>query len=148
MTCRLTYTWIDQVVARLTRGLVFLAAVGLFCLSTLAEAMPWSQLTPMQQEALAPLSKTWDTLPEKRQQHFLKLAKHYPELTPEKRVRMHKKLVAWSKLTPEQHKRAREKYRVFSKIPEKQREEVRKRVLREQQDKKIASGVNPVTSAR
>lgn len=94
------------------------------------------------------MSKTWNTLTEKRQQHFLKLAKQYPDLPPVKRLRMHKKLVEWSKLTPEQHKRAREKYRAFSRIPEKQREEVRKKVLREQQEKNIASGVNPVTSAR
>jgi hypothetical protein len=133
--------------ARMARGLAILAAAGLFCLPLVARAVPWTDLSPMQQEALAPLSKTWNTLPDKRQQHLLTLAKHYPTLPPEKKDRFHKQLVPWSKLTPEQRERAREKYRVFSRIPQRQREEVRKRLLREQQEKNSASGVNPSATA-
>ncbi len=130
---------------RLIRGMIFLAALAMCGLPAIAEAQPWSELTAMQKEALAPLSDTWGTLDDGERDHFLKLASHYPSLAPEKKVRMQENLVKWSKLTPEQRKSARKNYRAFSQIPEHQRKEVRK-MVREQQQQEIASGVNSAAS--
>jgi predicted Fe-S protein YdhL (DUF1289 family) len=127
----------------IARCLSTIVLTGLVCLPMLAEAETWAELTPVQQEALAPLSKDWNTLANKQQQHFIKLSNHYGKLTPEKKERLHKQLVAWSKLTPEQRKRAREKYIAFSKVPPEKREQV-KQMLREQEARKAAaSSVQP-----
>ena len=98
---------------------------ALFSLSALAATLPWSQLTPAQQEALAPLSNEWNALPEsQQQQHFIKLAKRYPKLDPVQKQRLHQRLIRWGKLTPEQRKNARDKFQAFSKVPIKDREQV------------------------
>jgi len=41
-----------------------------------ANAETWSQLTPLQRQALAPLASEWDALPTNRQKHYLLLAKN------------------------------------------------------------------------
>ena len=128
------------------RCLTTTVLTALMCLPLLAEAGSWAELTPIQQEALAPLDKDWNTLANKQQQHFIKLSNHYAKLTPEKKERLHKQLVAWSKLTPEQRKRAREKYIAVSKAPPEKREQV-KNMLREREERKAAaSSVQPVAA--
>jgi hypothetical protein len=101
----------------------------------------------MQQEALAPLSGTWDTLPEKQKTNFLGIARHYPKLDAQQRQRLHSRMETWIKLTPEQRQRAREKYRAFSKVPHEKREAVKK-MVREQQERSAASGVQAADTAR
>ena len=128
--------WIDGLLRRLAPFVV----ATLLCLPGMAMAGSWAELTPIQQEALAPLSKDWDALFKKQQQHFLKMADHYPTLTPVKKERFHKGLVAWSKLTPEQRKRARERYLSIS--PEK-REQIKQRLREREARKTAASGVQP-----
>ena len=131
------FMWIDGFLRRL----IPLIAAALLCLPAMAGAEAWTELTPIQQETLAPLSKDWDTLAKKQQQHFLRYANHYPKLTPEQKERLHKQLVAWSKLTPEQRRRAREKHQAFSKVPQEKRELVKKMVHEREVGKVAASGV-------
>lgn len=132
----------------------FIIAVLLCMASTTASAstVPWRSLTPVQQEALAPLAQQWDTLPELQQHRLLKSAKRYPHLTPEKKQRFHNNLTVWSKLTPEQRKAAREKYRAFNKVPAEKREQVKQMVKQDQANKaqQAASGIpaTPSTSPR
>lgn len=99
----------------------------------LAAPKPWVNLTPIQQEALAPLAGDWDTIPEKQQRQFIRLAKRYPKLTAVQKQRMLERLNRWSKLTPEQRAQARDKFRAFSKVPPKQREQV-KQILQQEAD--------------
>jgi hypothetical protein len=108
-----------------------LLIVSMLC-ATLAQAQHWSELTPQQQQALAPLAAEWDTLPEKRHQYLIKLAKHYPQLTPEKQELFHKQIVPWSKLTAEQRQRAREKHKALSNVPPEKREAIKKMVKEQQ----------------
>ena len=124
--------------------LVSLILVALLCLPAFASAETWSELTPIQKEALAPLSNDWDALPKKQQLHFLKLANHYPKLTLDKKDRLHKQLVAWSKLTPEQRKRAREKYIAFSKATPEKREQVKQGLKKQSSSNIAASSISPV----
>ena len=125
------------------RRLIPTILVVLLCLPAFASAETWLELTPIQKEALAPLSNDWDALPKKQQLHFLKLANHYPRLTLDKKDRLHKQLVAWSKLTPEQRKRAREKYIAFSKATPEKREQVKQGLRKHNSAGVAVSGVSP-----
>lgn len=111
-----------------------------FCLLCLictdAVAGTWRSLTPVQQEALAPLAPEWDRLPAQQQQRLLKTSKHYPQLNSEQKQRFHERLVEWSKLTPQQREAARKKYRAFSNVPEEHRDQV-KRMVKEDKAKKV-----------
>jgi hypothetical protein len=92
----------------------------------------WNKLSPLQREALAPLSSQWDQLPEPYQADMLKLTNHYERLTPEQKNRLHTRLLDWSRLTPQQRAQAREKYTAFQKVPPEKREMV-KNMVKEQQ---------------
>lgn len=124
---------------------IFLVA-SLLC-TTVAYAQKWVELTPQQQQALAPLANEWNTMPEKRQQYLLKLAKHYPKLTPEKKELFHKQIVPWSKLTAEQRSRAREKHKALKNVPPEKREALKK-MAQEQQVNHAASSVPPAVPSR
>jgi len=124
---------------------VLAICITLLLQASLAVAAPyksWTQLTPVQQEALQPLATQWDSLSTKLQKNLLYAAKRYPKLTPEQKQRFQNRLEKWSKLTPEQRKRAREKFSAFSKVPPERREQV-KQMVRQQEEasKTAASGV-------
>ncbi|MDD2915716.1 MAG: DUF3106 domain-containing protein [Gallionella sp.] len=100
--------------------------------SAIAAEKSWHSLTPVQQEALAPLSQQWDKLPELEQHDLLNTASRFPHLTPEQKLRFHSRLETWSKLTPTQRKAAREKYRAFKNVPTEKQEQVKQMVKQEQ----------------
>lgn len=121
-------------------------AAGLsICLCTTAHAAtkPWAALTPVQQEALAPIAQQWDSMPEIQQKRLLAVAKRYPQLSPEKKQLFLTQLPEWSRLTPEQRNRAREKYKAFRKAPPDKRAEIKRMVLQKEAAKAstAASGV-------
>lgn len=131
---------------------VLAICITLLLQPSLAVAVPyksWTQLTPVQQEALQPLAAQWDSLSTKLQKNLLHAAKRYPKLTPEQKQRFQNRLDEWSKLTPEQRKRAREKFSAFSKVPPERREQV-KQMVRQQEEagNTAASGVPPATPVR
>ena len=120
--------------------------ITLLLQASMAVAAPhqlWTQLTPVQQEALQPLAAQWDSLPSKLQKNLLHAAKRYPKLTPEEKQRFQNRLDKWSKLTPEQRKRAREKFSAFSKVPPEQRKQVKQMVRQQEAGKAAASGIPP-----
>lgn len=125
------------------RNSVITAFLLLYMAGASAATISWRSLTPVQKEALAPLSQQWDTLPEAQQHRLLKTAKRYSHLTPEQKQRFRDRLTVWSKLTPEQRKAAREKYRAFKKVPAEKREQVKQMVKQDQANKimQSASGV-------
>lgn len=130
-----------------------LAAIALLvampCLTAHAATRPWAALTPVQQEALAPIAQEWNTLPDIQQKRLLATTKRYPHLSPEQKQLFLSRLTDWSRLTPEQRNRAREKYKAFKKLPPDKREEV-KRIARQKELDKLppvaASGVMPATA--
>lgn len=116
-----------------------------FCLgviasfSTHAAQRPWASLTPVQQEALAPIARQWDTLPEIQQKRLIATTRGYPKLTPGQKQRYLAKLTDWSMLTPEQRNRAREKYKAFRKVAPEKRKEVKMMVLQSEAEKMAAA---------
>ena len=139
--------WID-VVLRLFASLTTAVSLSiLLCLPAHAATQPWSALTPVQQEALAPISQEWSTMPDIQQKRLLATTKRYPQLSPKKKQLFLIRLTEWSKLTPEQRNRAREKYKAFSKVPPDKREEVKRMVRQSEAEKMSAAAVSSVAPA-
>ena len=127
------------------RLLVAASLCALLGVPAYAATKPWSALTPMQQEALAPIAQQWDAMPDKQQKRLLATTKRYPQLTPAQKQLFLARLTEWSKLTPEQRNRAREKYKAFSKVPPDKREEVKRMVRQSEAEKMPAAAASGVT---
>jgi hypothetical protein len=128
--------------------LVLLLAINtLLCTTAHAATKPWSALTPMQQEALAPIAQQWNAMPEKQQNRLLATTKRYPQLSPQQKQLFLTRLTDWSKLTQEQRNRAREKYKAFSKVEPGKREEVKKMVQQSEAEKISATAASAVVAA-
>lgn len=70
----------------------------------------WSELTPAQQQALAPLAGEWDKLDSFRKNKWLAIGNKYATMAPAKQQRLQERMRDWVKLTPEQRRVARESY--------------------------------------
>lgn len=69
--------------------------------------MPWSALTPAQQEALAPLASTWSTLTPGHQKKWITLVQKYPELSQPDQSRLRSRMADWAALSPKDRELAR-----------------------------------------
>ena len=79
--------------------------------STPAASKPlWTDLTPAQQQALAPLAEEWNTLGPVRKNKWLAIANKFGAMKPEEQQRMQERMRDWVMLTPEQRRQARENY--------------------------------------
>lgn len=68
----------------------------------------WAELTPMQQQALAPLASGWNTtISEPQKRKWLEISKNYPSLTPEGKANLHSRMNEWVTLSPQQRAQAR-----------------------------------------
>ena len=87
----------------------------------------WTELTPQQQQTLAPLAKDWDELSVFRKKKWIGIAARYPAMTPEQQQRVHTQMKPWTDLTPEERKAARERYLKHHKSAPDQREAKRQK---------------------
>ena len=90
----------------------------------------WSELTPQQQQILAPLAKDWDGFGSPRRMKWLGIAKRYPAMEPEQQQRIQTQMKPWASLTPEARNAARanfKKGKKESKETQEQREARRKK---------------------
>jgi len=85
----------------------------------------WTELTPAQQQTLAPLAGEWDKLDTTRRKKWVAIAKNYPKMTPKQQQRLQTRMKEWAALTPEQRRAAREKYQTVKKLPPEKRKEVK-----------------------
>jgi hypothetical protein len=70
----------------------------------------WTQLTPAQQQALAPLEWKWSTIDAARKQKWLELAARFPTLPADERERVRQRMTAWAALSPADRARARSQF--------------------------------------
>lgn len=82
----------------------------------------WSQLTPQQREALAPLAAEWAGMPADRKLKWLDIASRYPRMSPEGKAHLQARMAEFSKLTPEQRQTARENFQRAYELPRESRE--------------------------
>jgi hypothetical protein len=67
----------------------------------------WSELTPSQQQALAPLAATWPTISEAQKRKWLVISQSYGTLVPSEQVKLHSRMNDWVALSPQQRIQAR-----------------------------------------
>lgn len=112
----------------LGRRLCFVLFSILFACAALA-APPkknpsWTDLTPEQQQTLAPLAAEWSSIEPARRNKWVGIAKRYPAMSSTEQQRMQTRMADWVKLTPEQRREAREQYRKIGKLTPGKREVV------------------------
>ncbi len=76
----------------------------------------WADLTPAQQQALAPLAPEWDRLDSFRKNKWLAIGNKYSSMKPDEQQRVQERMRDWIKLTPEQRRMARESYARAKKL--------------------------------
>jgi hypothetical protein len=87
----------------------------------------WAELTPAQQQVLAPLQVEWEQLDTIRRKKWVSIADRYPRMKPPEQDRLQKRMQEWAKLTPAERRAAREKYQTLRKQPPQKQDEVKRR---------------------
>lgn len=102
----------------------------------------WADLTPAQQQALAPLASEWDRLDAFRKGKWLAIGNKFPGMKPDEQQRVQERMRDWVSLTPEQRRMARESYARAKKLKPDQKSAhwEQYQQLPEEQKKKLAAG--------
>ena len=111
------------------RVMALVIAAGLMAGTAMASQRSWSELTPAERTALAPLAQDWNTFPAMQQERLLEVAKRYPTLTPQQQQLLQKRLRAWSHLTPEQRQAARQNLSRIQTLPQEDQAKIKQRWL-------------------
>jgi uncharacterized protein DUF3106 len=111
----------------------------------------WGELTPEQQQILAPLASDWDKLEPARKRKWLGIAKRYPKMKPDEQARVQRRMQTWAKLTPKERQAARESYKKMEKLPPDKRQDLSKQWeeynrLPEQERRKLGSAPRKPTT--
>jgi hypothetical protein len=67
----------------------------------------WTELTPAQQQALAPLAPKWDTVSEVQKRKWLALSQNFPKMSGAEQAKLHSRMTEWVTLSPQQRTQAR-----------------------------------------
>lgn len=122
--------------SKLARGLASTLLVGCLALGAAVQAQTaanaaqaaaasgpaWSELTPAQQSALAPLRKDWPDIDATRKQKWLEIAGRFPSMPAEERQRIQQRMNEWARMTPDQRGRARLQFQEARQISPQQRQ--------------------------
>lgn len=101
----------------------------------------WVDLSPAQQQALAPLAAEWDSLDSFRKDKWLAIGNKYAKMKPHEQQRVQERMRDWVTLTPEQRRIARESYARAKKLNPDQKSAhwQQYQQLPEEQKKKLAA---------
>jgi hypothetical protein len=81
------------------------------------ESQPtWAELTPAQQNALAPLSGSWRGLNEAHKRKWLALSANFATMPPPEQARLHSRMTEWAALSPQQRTAARLNFAEAQKV--------------------------------
>ena len=67
----------------------------------------WTELTPAQQQALAPLAGTWDTVSVAQKRKWLAISRTFPKMPEAEQAKLHSRMTDWVGLSPQQRTQAR-----------------------------------------
>lgn len=73
----------------------------------IASKPSWTDLTPLQQQTLMPLSNSWASLSEAHKRKWLQISKNYASLPAEGQATMHGRMSEWATLSSQQRSEAR-----------------------------------------
>ncbi|MBK1614771.1 hypothetical protein CKO44_14955 [Rubrivivax gelatinosus] len=89
-------------------ALILSAALAASVPARAAESGPtWSQLTPAQKQALAPLQKDWPAIDPTGKDRWLTVAARFPKMGEAERKRVQERMAAWTRLSPSERAQAR-----------------------------------------
>ena len=75
------------------------------------EAHPfWTELTAVQQVALAPLQAEWSKIDGFRKKKWVQISSRFASMKPDEQQRLQERMRIWAKLTPDERRHARETY--------------------------------------
>ncbi len=77
----------------------------------------WSDLTPAQRTALAPLSRKWGQLSEAQQRKWIALAENFNRMPPAEQAKLHSRMAEWVALSPQQRAQARLNFGEAQQLP-------------------------------
>lgn len=110
-------------IARLVRAACF--PLLLAAMSAPAAAQPanprWHELSPAQQQALAPLAEEWNQLDAYRKGKWLAIGNRYASMKPEEQQRVQERMREWVRLTPDERRQARERFTQARRIDREQK---------------------------
>jgi len=89
----------------------------------LVQNKSWENLTPAQQQTLAPLASDWNSFTPARRQKWLAMADKFQKMNPDEKKHIQDKMQAWTKLTPTQRAAARENYLRSNTLQPEQRDQ-------------------------
>lgn len=75
--------------------------------AVVATPSQWTELSPAQQLALAPLVANWATLSEAQKRKWLVLSKNYPQMSSAEQSKLQSRMAEWVTLSAEQRAQAR-----------------------------------------
>ena len=76
----------------------------------------WNELTPAQQQALAPLASEWNKMESGRKEKWLVISNKFASMSPAQQSRLQERMREWIKLTPTQRRAIRESYARAKKL--------------------------------
>jgi hypothetical protein len=81
------------------------------------EAKPlWTELTPAQQQSLAPLAASWRSLTEPHKRKWVALSENYPKMPPAEQAKLRSRMIEWAALSPQQRTQARLNFAETKKV--------------------------------
>lgn len=103
----------------------------------------WNELTPTQQNALAPLAADWNKIEVFRKKKWLEIGNRFAGMNSDEQARVQERMREWAKLTPDERRVAREIYVRTKKLDASQKsaqwQEYQQ--LPEDQKKKLAADI-------
>ncbi|WP_020372325.1 DUF3106 domain-containing protein [Herbaspirillum lusitanum] len=105
----------------------------------------WSELTPVQQHALAPLAGEWKKMEFSSKEKWLVIGNKFAAMSPAEQERMQNRMRDWVKLTPMQRRSVRESYTRAKKLDADQKSAQWKEYqqLSDEQKKKLSQAKLP-----
>lgn len=112
----------------------------------------WSQLSPEQRTALAPLARTWDQFNEGHKRKWIVLAQNFSHLSPAEQAKLRSRMTEWAALSPRQRTDARLNFGELQRIPpdDKKAKWEAYQALSPEEKRKLAAGASrkpPATAA-
>lgn len=83
----------------------------------------WTQLSPAQRQALAPLASQWATLAPSSRVKWVEVARRFPQLSPSEQARVQERMASWAALPSDQRGEARLRYQQSRQLPADQRQQ-------------------------
>lgn len=110
----------------------------------------WQNLSPAQQQILAPLAPDWAHMAPNRKAKWLEIAARYPSMPEEIKQRMQQRMADWARLSPEERGQARSNFQETRRLSHEERRdqwEAYKALPKESKDALAARAAHPVTPA-